>query len=94
MGVIWGFPRIRGTIFGGPNYKDYNILGYILGSPYFGKLPYMGGLTLSLKQGLGSPRHKKRPMRRSRPVRESYGLDHLQSAFGGFRDYGDTWGAI
>ena len=24
------------------SYKDYNILGSILGSPYFGKLPYQG----------------------------------------------------
>ena len=35
----WGFPRIRGTILGGPNNKDCNILGSILVSPYFGKLP-------------------------------------------------------
>ena len=26
--------------FGGPHSKDYSILGSILGSPYFGKLPY------------------------------------------------------
>ena len=38
--VIWGFPKIRGTLFGGPHNKDYSILGSILGSPYFGKLPY------------------------------------------------------
>ena len=30
----WGVP------FWGPNNKDYSILGSILGSPYFGKLPY------------------------------------------------------
>ena len=30
---------IRGTLFGGPHNKDYSILGSILGSPYFGKLP-------------------------------------------------------
>ena len=36
----WGFPKIRGTFFwGGPHNKDYSILGSILGSPYFGKLP-------------------------------------------------------
>ena len=29
-----------GVPFGGPNNKDYSILGSILGSPYFGKLPY------------------------------------------------------
>ena len=37
----WGFPKIRGTILGGPNNKDYSILGCILGSPYFGKLPLL-----------------------------------------------------
>ena len=36
----WGFPKIRGTILGGPNNKDYSILGSILGSTYFGKLPH------------------------------------------------------
>ena len=36
MGVspIWGYH------FEGPNNKDFSILGSILGSPYFGKLPY------------------------------------------------------
>ena len=28
-----------GTFLGGPHNKDYSILGSILGSPYFGKLP-------------------------------------------------------
>ena len=28
-----------GYLFGGPHNKDYSILGSILGSPYFGKLP-------------------------------------------------------
>ena len=35
------FPKIRGTLLGGPynkDYKDYSILGSILGSPCFGKL--------------------------------------------------------
>ena len=31
-----------GTFFGGPHNKDYSILGSILGSPYFGKLPFSG----------------------------------------------------
>ena len=35
----WGLPKILGTFFGGPHNKDYSILGSILGSPYFGKLP-------------------------------------------------------
>ena len=30
----WGYP------FGGPYNKDYSILGSILGSPYFRKLPF------------------------------------------------------
>ena len=34
-----GFPKLGGTLFGGPHNKDYSILGSILGSPYFGKLP-------------------------------------------------------
>ena len=37
---IWGFPKIRGSPFGVPINKDYFILGSILGSPYFGKLPF------------------------------------------------------
>ena len=37
---IWGFPKIRGVLFRGPHNKDYSILGSILGSLYFGKLPY------------------------------------------------------
>ena len=40
----WGFPKIKGTLFGGPHNKDYSILGSILGSPYFGKLPHGVGL--------------------------------------------------
>ena len=38
--VIWGFPKIRGSFFGGPNIKDDNVLGSTLGSPYFGTLPF------------------------------------------------------
>ena len=38
---IWGFPKINGTLFGSPHNKDYSILGSILGSHYFGKLPYI-----------------------------------------------------
>ena len=29
-----------GYHFGGPYNKDYSILGFILGSPYLGKLPF------------------------------------------------------
>ena len=40
--MIWRFPKIRGTTFGGPNIADYSIWGCILGSPNLGKLPYKG----------------------------------------------------
>ena len=36
-----GVSQNYGYLFGGPNNKDYSILGSILGSPYFGKLPYL-----------------------------------------------------
>ena len=35
-----GFPRL-GVPFWGPHNKDYRLLGSILGSHYFGKLPYV-----------------------------------------------------
>ena len=34
-----GVSQNQGYLFGGPYNKDYSILGSILGSPYFGKLP-------------------------------------------------------
>ena len=35
-----GFPKVKGTFcWGVPNNKDYSLLGSILESPYFGKLP-------------------------------------------------------
>ena len=39
--IIWEFPLKLGYHFRGPNKKDYSILGSILGSLYFGKLPYL-----------------------------------------------------
>ena len=33
---LWEFPKIRGTLFGGPYSKDPTIQGTILGSPVFG----------------------------------------------------------
>ena len=39
---ISGFPKIRGTLLGGPYNKDCSIFGSILGSFYVGKLPYRG----------------------------------------------------
>ena len=29
--MTWGFPKIRGTLLGGPNNEDCNILGSTLG---------------------------------------------------------------
>ena len=41
MVLVGGFPKLGASIFlGGPHNKDYSILGSILGSPYFGKLPF------------------------------------------------------
>ena len=41
------FPQIRGTFLGVrvPIMRNNNILGSILGSPYFGKLPYLKELA-------------------------------------------------
>ena len=36
-----GVSQNEGYLFGGPHHKDYYILGSILGSPYFGKLPFI-----------------------------------------------------
>ena len=39
--TLWEFPRIRGTLLGVPIIRTiYSILGSILGSPSFGKLPF------------------------------------------------------
>ena len=35
---MWGFPKNYGYPIEGPYNKDFSILGYIWGSPYFGKL--------------------------------------------------------
>ena len=37
--VIWGFPKIRGTLA-----RVYSIWGSISGSPYLGKVPYKGSI--------------------------------------------------
>ena len=51
VGVTWGFPKIRGTFFGGPYNTDYSISGSIWGSPYFGKLAH-GGAEDDLLMGV------------------------------------------
>ena len=38
--TIWDSPKIRGTFLGIPIVRTIMFLGPILGSPYFGKLPY------------------------------------------------------
>ena len=37
-----GFLKLGVPYWGGPYNKDYSILGFIVGSHYFGKLPYRG----------------------------------------------------
>ena len=49
-----GFPKL-GVPFRGSNNKDYNILGSILGSPYFGKLPNGGSPALVGTPGFPGP---------------------------------------
>ena len=42
----WGFPKIRGTLFGVPYNGDYSILGSILGSPILGNY-HMSGMRFA-----------------------------------------------
>ena len=37
--MMWEFPKIRGTFWGGLHIRDYSILGSIWGYPNFGKVP-------------------------------------------------------
>ena len=46
MGYVRGFAKIWGTFWGGLHNKDNSILGSILGSPYWGKLPYVCMITM------------------------------------------------
>ena len=39
-----------GHLFGGPSIKDCSMLGYILGSPYSGKLPLLPSLQTTCKK--------------------------------------------
>ena len=43
-----GVSQTNGYHFGGPNNKDYSILGSMFGSPYLGKLPYRSFLGYML----------------------------------------------
>ena len=45
-----GFPKL-GVPFWGSQYKDYSLLGAILGSPHFGKLPFFENTLLSMEPG-------------------------------------------
>ena len=38
--MIWGFPKIGGAFLGVPIIRTIVFWGSILGSPYFGKLPF------------------------------------------------------
>ena len=64
MEEFGGFPTIRGAFLGSHN-KVYNILGFILGYPNFGKLPFKGWRVEELSGLLGikaiSPNSKARP---------------------------------
>ena len=53
-GTIWGFPKIMGTLFWGPHNKGCSILGSIMGSPYFGKVPFCGGRRFMKAQRVGN----------------------------------------
>ena len=75
MGVSqdWGYP------FEGPNNEDYSILGSILGSPYFGKLPR--SLLIGGRSVVGAPFFRK-PMFYPfyhDPGRDDVGLPALES---------------
>ena len=54
-----GVSQNQGYHFGGPHNKDSRILGSILGSPYFGKLPYLqcGGHQKSIPYTKLSEKH-------------------------------------
>ena len=61
-----GFPKLGGSLIGGPYNKDYSILGSILGSPHFGKLPYVasdGILMSSALQAGGASNARNLPSR-------------------------------
>ena len=54
--MMWGVPKIRGTLFGGPHNKDYSIWGSILGSHYFWETTmYSFNAQLLRRPPLGGP---------------------------------------
>ena len=46
---IWGFPKIRGTLFKGSHHKDYSILGVDIGVPLFWESTIWVGLGIPLQ---------------------------------------------
>ena len=64
-----GFPKL-GVPFWGSLDKDYSIWGFILGSPYLGKLPYHFVLVLVLQQYQYSRKYeyKSKPERQCRTL--------------------------
>ena len=53
-GYKWGFPKIRGTILGGPHNKDYNILGSIYWGP-----PILGNYQITSLKLQQQPNHDR-----------------------------------
>ena len=51
--VSYGVSYNLEYLFGGPYNKDSSILGSILGSPYFGKLPYGAIASAATAETLG-----------------------------------------
>ena len=60
--VYEGFPKL-GIPFGWSHNEDYSISGSILGSPYFGKIPYMDLSQKVLGQAFTHARHVERTSR-------------------------------
>ena len=55
VNMFGDFPKLGVPFWGSLYNKDYNIWGFILGSPHFGKLPFGYGVGFRV-QGLGHVR--------------------------------------
>ena len=62
INLYMGVCQVEGYHFGDPHNKDYNILGSILGSPYFGKPPYSPFVSTHILIDLQSPPPLKQPL--------------------------------
>ena len=82
-----GVSQNYGYVFAGPQNQDCSILGSILGSPYFGKLPYVFGLGAGLQSFqprpdvstwcLGSRRHHPHQVHAHLPPKSRYTRPNL-----------------